>query len=547
MAGSFLSGDATRRANLPARFKKTRQIGVTKKPKHQAIYPFLGALLAVALILISQHAAEADLFASWQTEEYSHGILIPFIAVLLAWHRLAKIKPSLKPSYWGLGWLATAGAMQMAAQLSGFDMAAQYSLVIALTGISLAFFGERATAAIAPALVYLLFAIPLPHLIEADLSGDLQLLSSTLGVAPLDWIGIPVFQQGNVIDLGGYRLQVVEACNGLRYIFPLMSFGYLVAFLLKDKFWKRAVLFLSTIPIAILLNALRITFIGLTVDLWGTHMAEGFLHVFEGWSVFLICIAVLMGETWGLMQIGRRGQFHYEYFGRAHGPFFKGKPVLKAPGIIALACALLFALLFGSGLIEQRNEIIPFHPPLASFPLTLGDWHGEPQSLPPDILQALRPSDYLVADYRRGEDSVPVNLYIAYYASQRAGAMIHSPSNCIPGGGWQIENSHTQKIQLTNGTKIELTRLLIRRGDAAQLVYYWFDERGRDLTETYGAKWYLLRDSIAMHRTDGALIRLVTPLKTDESEAAAAQRLMDFLALAAPEVAAIIPGSSPDK
>ena len=149
----------------------------------------------------------------------------------------------------------------------------------------------------APAFVYLIFAIPLPHLFQADLSQGLQLLSSTIGVWPLDVMGIPVFQEGNVIDLGGYRLQVVEACSGLRYLFPLMSFGYLVAFLLQDRMWKRILIFLSTIPISICLNSLRITIIGITVDLWGPKMAEGFIHAFEGWVIFLICLVLLMLET----------------------------------------------------------------------------------------------------------------------------------------------------------------------------------------------------------------------------------------------------------
>ncbi len=507
-------------------------------------HPFIWAAIAAVMIFISQRQAEANLFTAWQTEEYSHGILIPFIALLLAWHRLAEIKPPLRPSWPGVGLLVFAAFLQLIARLSAFDMAAQYSIIVALAGISQAFFGRRATQVIAPALLYLIFAVPLPHLVQADLSGRLQLLSSTLGVAPLDWIGIPVFQQGNVIDLGSFQLQVVEACNGLRYLFPLMSFGYLIGFMLEDRFWKRLVIFLSTIPIAIGLNSLRITFIGLTVDLWGRDMAEGFIHIFEGWTVFAFCIALLMSETWILMRIGKRGRFRYDYLAPAHGKLFSGNATLKAPCIIAFIISALLALAFGTHIIDRRTEIIPYHPPFASFPLDVGEWRGQTENIPPDVLQILQPSDYWIANYRRADDPNFINLYMAYYASQRAGSMVHSPSNCIPGGGWQIESSHKQKIHLANGASVKVTRLLIRRADEAELVYYWFDERGRNLTETYGAKWYLLQDSIVMHRTDGALIRLMSPLASGESEAAADKRLSGFLALSYPQITAFIPGKT---
>jgi EpsI family protein len=143
----------------------------------------------------------------------------------------------------------------------------------------------------------------------------------------------------------------------------------------------------------------------------------------------------------------------------------------------------------------------------------------------------------------RNGESTPVNLYIAYYSTQRIGSTIHSPSNCIPGGGWQIETSRTETVQIPSREPIKLTRLLIRQGDTAELVYYWLDERGRDLTENYSSKWYLFWDSIFMHRTDGALIRVITPLAKGEAENAAEQRLNRFLAAVLPQIKSYIPGA----
>jgi exosortase D (VPLPA-CTERM-specific) len=502
-----------------------------------------GSILAACFILVSQRQAELDLWTAWQTQEYSHGLLIPFIAILIGWQRLSEIKPPIQPSWLGIPCLIVAGGLELISRLSAFGMAEEYGLIIALVGIFLSFFGRAATYAVGPALFYLIFAVPLPHLVQATLSQQLQLLSSTLGVWPLDMMGISVYQEGNVIDLGGYRLQVVDACSGLRYLFPLMSFGYLIAFLLKDKLWKRIVLFLSTIPITIGLNSLRITLIGLTVDKWGQKMAEGFIHAFEGWVIFLICIALLMTEAWVLMRIGNKGRFRYEYFGRAPGPFFGEIKNNKAPGIAALLIAGALFMAFGSGIINKTTDNTPTHPAFASFPLMMSDWEGRPDTIDADVLSALQLSDYWIANYKRASDPAPVNLYMAYYASQGVGVTTHSPSNCIPGGGWQIAASSVVPITLENGAAINVTRLLIRRANAEQIVYYWFDERGRNLTETYSAKWYLLLDSISMHRTDGALVRIVTPVGASETEAEADQRLKSFMNVAYPKVKAFVPGA----
>ena len=521
------------------------------------------ALVTLAALLIVFRAALTDLLTAWGTEEYSHGPFIPVMAALVGWHLLAAAKPALRSSWWGLGWLLAAGLLQIIAQLSAFGMAAQYGLVIALTGLSLAVTGRRATRAIAPALVYLIFAIPLPHLLQADLSQRLQLLSSSLGVWPLDFLGIPVLQEGNVIDLGGFKLQVVEACSGLRYLFPLMSFGYLVALLLDDAFWKRALIVLSTIPFSIGLNALRIAMIGITVDRWGQQMAAGFIHVFEGWAVFLVCLLILLAETAALRRIGRSGarsgRFHYDYLGFAQGPYFSARLGTLRPAWAALILTLALMVFSGSGRLTQRPEIVPPHLPLTGFPLRLADWQGKADRLPADVLAALQLSDYWLADYQKVSTSPPptglaagtaptaaaVNFYIAYYDSQRVGTTTHSPSNCIPGGGWRIEQSTVRHIQLADGTSLAVTRLLIRKGGQAELAWYWFDERGRDVVETTYAKWYLLLDSITMHRSDGALVRLATPLGPGEDAAAGDARLQEFLQLAYPALAGFIPGAGP--
>jgi len=503
-------------------------------------------VLNIALLSALFFESLTSLTKAWQTDEYNHGPLIPLVAILIGWHRLVERKPRLKPDWMGVLLLGIGMLFLAISRLSAFEPPAHYGFLIALVGLSLAFFGRSFTAALAPAFIYLLFAIPLPRLIYVALSADMQLFSSTLGVTLLQFFGMSVFQEGNVIDLGGYKLQVVEACGGLRYLFPLMSFSFLMAFLFDDRMWKRVILFLSATPITIGMNALRIALIGVTVDSWGIKMADGLLHDLEGWVVFLCCVLLLFAEMELLKHIAVRGapkgRFRYEVLGFAHGALTKGEAAIRGPIWATVALSSLVAFLFIFGVIGGTpQENTPPHPAFAAFPTQFDDWHGKPETLSPEILTTLQLSDYWMADYNRALDQAPVSFYMAYYGSQRVGSSIHSPSNCLPGSGWQIETRTITPIGIGTQT-IPVTRMLIRKGEAAMLVYYWFDGRGRILNEQYDAKWYLLIDSMTIHRTDGALVRVATPILTGEAPTTADQRLQAFLTHAYPLVQLFVPG-----
>jgi exosortase len=141
--------------------------------------------------------------------------------------------------------------------------------------------------------VFLWFMLPLPSFIYWPVSTQLQLVASHIGVDIIQAMRIPVYLEGNIIDLGLYKLQVAEACSGLRYLFPLMSFGFLFAVLYQGPLWHRILLFVATIPITIAMNSFRIAVIGVLVNQYGISQAEGFLHFFEGWIIFLACIVLL--------------------------------------------------------------------------------------------------------------------------------------------------------------------------------------------------------------------------------------------------------------
>jgi exosortase len=160
-------------------------------------------------------------------------------------------------------------------QLGNIEFFEQFGFVLAICGFVLALTGWAALRLLWMPLLLLFLMIPLPGFIQSNVSAGMQLWSSAIGVWFVRLMGISVYLSGNVIDLGTYKLQVVEACDGLRYLFPLMTLGLVMAFFYQGAMWKRVLIFFSSIPITILMNSLRIAMIGWMVEHWGPAWRRG--------------------------------------------------------------------------------------------------------------------------------------------------------------------------------------------------------------------------------------------------------------------------------
>ena len=181
-------------------------------------------------------------------------------------------------------------------------------------------------------------------------------------------------------------------------------------------------------------------------------------------------------------------------------------------------------------LLHGRNAIenLPPRQPLASFPRQLGEWVGTDVSIPRDVLDVLGGGDFLLRDYQSSSAAEEVNLFVAYIPSQRAGDTVHSPRNCIPGAGWYPMTSSRMLISFPGQTPFQANRYVIAKGNDRQLVLYWYWAHGRAVASEYWAKFYLVADSIRLNRSDGSLVRVITPLSEGEREDLAEQRLLDL-------------------
>lgn len=505
----------------------------------------LASLAALALICFDGIAA---MYAKWSMEEYSHGYLIPAVAGYLIFQKRAALEAAASPgSLLGCVVLIFSLFAWFLGELSSIYVLVQYGFWLGIWAIALLWVGVSGVKVIWPAIFYLVFMIPLPNFIFFNLSQELQLVSSALGVWVIRLFDISVFLEGNVIDLGIYQLQVAEACSGLRYLFPLMSFGFLMAYMFKGPFWQRTIIFLSTLPITVLMNSFRIGVIGVSVEYFGIAAAEGFLHDFEGWIIFIACIGVLLFEIWIFHCFARdsvsfKQRFDLDFgasdkVSSANASSITKLPVTSLTGLLVLLLMIPMVIFVqGRGYeVQERTEF-------SQLPLRMGDWRGRESRLDDAVVAAIKPTDYFIGSFYRTGDTADIEFYSAWYAEQRKGASIHSPKSCLPGGGWVIVEHDIESLTNieTYDSALQVNRVLMQMGDRKMLVYYWFQGRSRNITNEYAAKWFIFWDSLVNGRSDGALVRLVTIVQEDNTNIAD-KRLMDFLETFYPKISRYIP------
>ncbi len=489
-----------------------------------------------------------SLFEAWSRPEYSHGYLIIPIAICLLLMRLGNAPlPAERDRWWVLS-IAVVGlglVVGLLGNLSGVPYLVTYGWIICIGGLVMSAAGVGSLRRLWVAVAYLVFMLPLPNFIYWPLSTKLQLISSRIGVDVISLFGVPAYLEGNVIDLGIYQLQVAEACSGLRYLFPLMSFAFLFAVLYRGPMWQKAILFLSAAPITVLMNSFRIGVIGILVDRFGIEQAEGFLHAFEGWIIFIACIAILYLEAMLLqLMVSNRQPIHrmLDIDARLLAKRFGQLRYLRATRALVIAALLIAVTGLAWQFAPAGASAFPLRTPLALYPTDIKEWRGTRETLQSYIEEVLGADDYLLANFTRGTEA-PVNLFIAYYNTQTAGGGIHSPEVCIPGGGWEVSRwmRFDTGLQKADGQPLNVNRAIIQKGVDRQLVYYWFEQQGTAYVSDYVAKGYAVVNSITRGRSDGAIVRVITPIAETEDPEAADGRLTEFLSASLPTLPAFVP------
>lgn len=214
---------------------------------------------------------------------------------------------------------------------------------------------------------------------------------------------------------------------------------------------------------------------------------------------------------------------------------------MKSQWRFAVAACLLIvtALLLQA---RGKSEVFPSREKLSQLPHHLGDWTGIDVAIPEDQLEILGAGDFLLRVYRTPDLAQPyVDLFIAYFPSQRSGESIHSPKNCLPGAGWSPVGAKRLQLSLPGHTPFEANQYVIAKGEDRMLVLYWYLAHDRAVASEYWAKFYLVSDSMRLNRSDGSLIRVTTPLRPGEGIPAAQQRLVSLAGNVMPLIDRYVP------
>jgi len=204
---------------------------------------------------------------------------------------------------------------------------------------------------------------------------------------------------------------------------------------------------------------------------------------------------------------------------------------------VVLLLAAIALLLNARG----NTDVVPVSAPLVQIPGTIEGWKARDLPIDQETLSVLGAGEFLSRDYTHEDQPMPIGLFVGYFPSQRTGSTIHSPKHCLPGAGWGFDSSEYVELKDTRGETHQVGEYVISNGDLKQFVIYWYQAHGRSIANEYMAKVYLVTDAIRMNRTDGALVRVTTPIGARESTAAARARVEAFTSQLVPMLPQFIP------
>jgi exosortase D (VPLPA-CTERM-specific) len=471
--------------------------------------------------------------SAWSNnEDYSYGFLIPLASAYLLWEKRASLRDIPLRSSWGMlplvfffVLLSLYGILGSSGNVSKPSIPI---LIILFTGFC---FGIETVKRLILPLGFLFFMVPLPPPIEKYFGLYLKAVSTQMGGAFISLCNIPVNVSGNIIDLGVMQLQVVDACNGMRYIFPLLALGTLYAHFFERVLWKRALCVLATIPLGVLFNALRIGITGVLTDWFGPTVAEGFFHDLSGWIVFVFAFVMLFA-------ISRILRMFPSKAGAAGQPVApKDAPVPSSPANRGnttpafLVSAAVLAAVAALSLSTGSMPAVTLDGGIQGFPLRIGAWAGRNEPVDPVIVEMSGAEEAFSGHFMNGSGS-EISLYMGYRSTAFLSNenFFHSPTVCIPSAGW-VEREVKRKT-ITNVpyfNDLDVTEMVIEKGGTRQLVYFWFQTKDKATHSKSLNRFHLSLHAIRRDNTHDLFIRPVTPILSSETVDDAEERLDGFV------------------
>jgi exosortase D (VPLPA-CTERM-specific) len=469
----------------------------------------------------------------WSDENYSHGLLVPFVIGLIVWKEWDTLTSSVRnPSLWlGSAAIVSALLLLIAGTLGAELFTRRISLVLMLAGIVIYFFGLRVLNILAVPFALLLLAIPIPQIVFNRIAFPLQIWASQMAVWGIRLFEVPTLRKGNVIEILPHgatqtiSLEVVEACSGIRSLMTLVTLALIMAYFTRQDergryfnlsaadLTRAILLMVAAVPIAVFTNAARVTGTGVLTFYYGKQATESTWHDMSGWTVYVVALALLIGMNYLLRSVLRPRSLDMASLDPPSVSCSKNVKIWPVVGAIIMGGIAV-------NWFATRSESTPQRKPLSELHTSLGDWRqkGSDFTFDPSVESVLKTTDYTMREYSLPDGRV-ANLYVGYYASQRSGATYHSPQNCLPGAGWVMKEPQYIDITRADGTTFQANRYLLVNGQFNEVMIYWYQGRGRIEASEYNDKINTVFDSITRRRSDGAIVRVMTGVGGDEPAA----------------------------
>src|SRR5271170_7098012 len=265
------------------------------------------AIFAGLILLLYASILNHLVLQWWNDADYGHGFFVPLFSSYILWReRELWTNTEIKPANFGLVVMIGAIGLLLLGSLGAELFISRFSLLVLLAGMILFLAGWRMLRAVSFPLGYLIWMIPIPVIIYNQITFPLQLIASRLATSWLELAQVPVLRDGNILIMSNYSLEVVEACSGIRSLMTLMALAIAYGYLVSPRRWVRYVLAVLMVPIAIITNGIRIMGAGILAHRFGPAAAEGFLHEFSGWAIFLVAVLLMFGSYWILRHISER-------------------------------------------------------------------------------------------------------------------------------------------------------------------------------------------------------------------------------------------------
>jgi EpsI family protein len=501
---------------------------LTRATEHWASH-WPGLLLGAAFALCFAEVLTSMVGQWWLNDRYSYGFLIPLLSFYLVWIRrreLAALTPS--PSYLAGSLALLAGLGMLAVGAAGSVEDLRYlSLIVTLAGLALLVLGREFFKHLWFPIAYLLLMVPIWEYFTEPLHLPFQKFSANLGVAAMHWIGVPAYREGLFIFLPRITLEVARECSGVNYLVAVIALGIPLGYVLLATWTRRILLVIFSVIIAILSNALRVTFIGALLYFGVSRDVHGPGHILQGLFVSLIGYAAIFLGLWFLSRGASTKAPH-----RDEAPVPERRAASDSS--VRPLCLGLTAVFMATGAFVHfyHPQPVPLARSLVELPATLGEWQGRATTREYPAFHEQGVDHELFRAYRDASGK-EVRLYIGYYAHSRGDRELVQ---------WHSAALHrgTERVRL-EAPSLAVNRKLEDETPPTKLSIFWYEVAGKALTGLYETKAWTVWNSVARGRSDGAVILLATEVASEEDISGAERRLVAFLSEIHPLLDAYLP------